>query len=74
MVVHMNFTGPPWLQAPTHHRCTLQAFPFAEAVWKETLRLHPPGAFTAREMQHDLTLGGYMLPKGTTIHVRWLST
>ncbi|GAB4814430.1 hypothetical protein N2152v2_001476 [Parachlorella kessleri] len=46
----------------------LEAFPYTTAVWKEALRLYPPGVFNGREMQRDVNLGGYHLPKGTTIH------
>ncbi len=47
----------------------LQDFPYAASVWKEALRLHPPGAVNAREMQRDIVLGDHHLPEGTTVHV-----
>jgi cytochrome P450 len=34
---------------------------------RESLRLHPPGAFGAREAADDLVLGGYLIPRRTLI-------
>lgn len=39
----------------------------ATRVMKETLRLHPPGAFAPREAAADINLGHHVIKKGTLI-------
>ena len=49
----------------------LPRLPFARAVVRETLRLSPPaygGNGQLRTAGEDCVLGGYRIPKGTTIH------
>ncbi|KAJ9695710.1 hypothetical protein PVL29_010939 [Vitis rotundifolia] len=46
--------------------------PYLQAIVKETLRLHPPGALIARESTEDCTIGGYHIPAKTQLFVnRW---
>lgn len=47
----------------------LKAFPYAEAVFRETLRLHPPVARDARKAIVDLELGGRTVKKGTIVAI-----
>ena len=47
----------------------LTGLPYLDAVYKESLRLLPPGHVTAREAGEGQTLGGHLVPKGTWIHV-----
>lgn len=46
---------------------TLAALTFADAVVRETLRLHPAGVLSPREAAADLTLAGHRITKGTMI-------
>jgi cytochrome P450 len=47
----------------------LKKFPFAEAVFRETLRLHPPVSNDARRAVVDFELGGRMVPAGTQLTI-----
>jgi cytochrome P450 family 117 subfamily A len=47
----------------------LKRHPFAEALFREVIRLYPPVSSTAREATEDLTLHGKLVPKGTMITV-----
>ncbi|KAF4363219.1 hypothetical protein F8388_020789 [Cannabis sativa] len=47
----------------------LPNLPYMEAIIKETLRLHPGGAFTARESSKDCIIGGYHVPAKTRVFV-----
>ncbi|WP_375766175.1 cytochrome P450 [Archangium gephyra] len=47
----------------------LKRHPFAEALFREVLRLYPPVSWTGREAKEDLELHGKRVPKGTTILV-----
>jgi cytochrome P450 len=47
--------------------------PYVDGVFKESLRLFPPGFITAREVDQDCNLLGHDIPKGTSIHVRALN-
>ena len=44
---------------------------YTGCVFKETLRLWPPGANLHRLADEDLILNGYSIPKGTWIIVKW---
>ena len=44
-------------------------FPYTQGVWKESLRLFPPGTIIIREAPHQLLVGKYSVPEGTRIHV-----
>ncbi len=46
---------------------TLAALEFAGHVVRETLRLHPAGVLSPREAATDVTVGGYLIPRGTLI-------
>jgi cytochrome P450 len=39
----------------------------ANRVMRETVRLHPAGVLSPREAAVDVTIGGYLIPKGTLI-------
>jgi cytochrome P450 family 117 subfamily A len=45
----------------------LKRFPYAEAVFREALRLHPPLAFTRRRAVSDLELAGATVPRDTPV-------
>lgn len=46
---------------------SLGALPLAERTVRESLRLHPPGAFGVREAIVDIDAGGYRIPRHTLI-------
>lgn len=48
---------------------SLQSFKYVDAVIQEALRLYPPGNTIIREAVADTTLGGMLVPKGTTVIV-----
>jgi pentalenene oxygenase len=50
-------------------RADLPRLSYARAVVRETLRLHPPAWFLAREMSTDGEVGGCPLPRGALIVV-----
>jgi cytochrome P450 len=47
----------------------LEMFPFAERVFKESMRLYPPAYLVAREAIEDLQIGGFDLPRGSVVHL-----
>lgn len=47
----------------------LKRHPFAEALFREVLRMYPPVSWTGREALQDLELYGKRIPKGTTLLV-----
>lgn len=48
-------------------------FPYAEALFRESLRLHPPVAMQNRELTAPLEVDGVTVPAGTTVGVPiWL--
>lgn len=47
----------------------LADFPYAEAVFRETLRLHPPFSMVTRRAQVDFELGGRLVPAGTHLNI-----
>jgi cytochrome P450 len=51
-----------------------KAFPFAEAFFRETVRVHPPQAFITRIAAEDTTLYGHRIAKGTLVGVDLWST
>ena len=46
---------------------TLADLDLANRVMRETVRLHPAGVLSPREAAVDVTIGGYLIPKGTLI-------
>jgi cytochrome P450 len=48
---------------PTH----LGAMPYLDAVVSESLRLHPPGPFSARKVVDDVMLAGQTIPAGALV-------
>ena len=68
--------GPDWQELDTFGRdreirvADLPGLPYLDAVFKESLRLLPPGHITARQATEDLMLGNTFIPKSTWIHVR----
>jgi cytochrome P450 family 117 subfamily A len=47
----------------------LRAFPYAEAVFRETLRLHPPVASDTRRTLVDVEIGGRTIPAGENVTI-----
>ncbi|HEX5746420.1 MAG TPA: cytochrome P450 [Archangium sp.] len=47
----------------------LKRHPFAEALFREVLRMYPPVSSTGRQAKEDLELHGKRVPKGTTLLV-----
>ncbi len=47
----------------------LPQMPYSEQVLKEVMRLYPPAGGATREPIHDIELGGYHMPKGSSIAV-----
>ena len=45
----------------------LSELKYLSSVIKERARMYPPGPYTARQADSDLEMGGYLVPKGTTI-------
>ena len=52
---------------PAPDDTTLARLELANRVMRETLRLHPAGVVSPREAAVDVTVGGYLIPKGTLI-------
>jgi cytochrome P450 len=46
---------------------TLQQLPYAKAVVREALRLHPAGVFSPRQAVRDVAIGPYTIRKGSFI-------
>lgn len=52
----------------------LTKLPYTDAVLTEAMRVYPPVYLVGREALCDLELGGYRVPKGTTIFMsQWVS-
>eukprot|EP00884_Botryococcus_braunii_P012923 jgi/Botrbrau1/21631/Bobra.43_1s0033.1 len=47
----------------------LSTLPYLDAVFKETLRLYPPGFVAGRIFDQDYEMLGHQVPKGTAIYV-----
>lgn len=47
----------------------IRALPYTEAVFRETLRLHPPVAFDARRATADFELAGRTIPAGEMVNL-----
>jgi cytochrome P450 len=45
----------------------LAQLPCCLQVFKEAMRLYPPASGILREALHDIDIGGYQVPKGTTV-------
>lgn len=70
MVAELDATMPPAGQPIT--AAHLSAMPYADAVWKESLRLFPPAPNgTIRVLPADLRLpsSGDVIPAGTVVHL-----
>ena len=51
----------------------LPRLPYAEMIVQEGLRLYPPAYVIGREATEDCEIGGYLIPKGTTVLMsQWL--
>ncbi len=57
--------GPPTDAAPD--ASTLAELDLANRVMRESVRLHPAGVLSPREAAVDVSVGGYLIPKGTLI-------
>jgi cytochrome P450 family 117 subfamily A len=48
-------------------------FPYAEALFRECLRLHPPSPMTSRRITEPMVIEGYAIPEGTVVGIpQWL--
>ena len=47
----------------------LPQLPYSERVLKEVMRLYPPAGGATREPIHDIELGGFHMPKGSSIAI-----
>ena len=47
----------------------IEALPYTSAVFNETLRLYPPAVAFGRRPIADITLGGYHIPRGSSVFV-----
>ena len=47
----------------------LPNLPYTEMIAREAMRLYPPAAGFAREPIEDVTIGGYLVPKGSLVTV-----
>lgn len=45
----------------------LDNLPFLQAVWKESLRIFPPIPIISRQAMEDDVIGGYRIPKGSSV-------
>jgi cytochrome P450 len=55
------------LQGRTPTYADLAHLPYCLQVFKETLRMYPPGATIMREALEDLEIGGYLVPQGSLV-------
>jgi cytochrome P450 len=54
-------------RAPT--AADLPHLPYTDMVIRESMRLYPPAPGVAREPTEDVTIGGYVVPKGSLISI-----
>src|SRR5204863_10084671 len=54
-------------RSPTYD--DLAHLPYCLQVFKETMLLYPSAAGIVREALHDIEIGGYLVPKGSTVIV-----
>lgn len=47
----------------------LKRFPFAEAMFRESLRVNPPVSAIFRKLTEDVELHGHVLPRGCEVHI-----
>ena len=47
----------------------LTDLPYTEQIVTESMRLYPPIWVTTRIVDNDLTIGGYVIPKGAVVFV-----
>lgn len=47
----------------------LSRLPYLEAVVKETMRFHPPGPLLPRKAEKDVEVGGFVVPRNSTVMV-----
>jgi cytochrome P450 len=59
--------GAPGDESASPDASMLARLDLASRVMRETLRLHPAGVLSPREAAVDVTVSGYMIPKGTLI-------
>jgi cytochrome P450 len=78
MVAHLSDRPDVWRRLRDEARAApdlprtpraLRDFPYAEAVFRETLRLHPPVARDARRAIVDFELAGRTVPRGTVLTI-----
>lgn len=47
----------------------IRRFPFAEAMFRESLRVNPPVSAIFRKLIEDVEIHGHVLPKGCEVHI-----
>jgi cytochrome P450 len=48
-------------------------FPYAEALFRECVRLHPPSPMTSRRITEPMVIDGYVIPESTVVGIpQWL--
>jgi cytochrome P450 len=52
----------------------LDKMPLTEMAFKEALRLYPPVPGIPRQAVRDVTIGGYLFPKGTLLNLNLMAT
>ena len=57
------------IDAPPVDLEAARGLPYAEAIFRETVRMHPPFGAITRVAEEDVELGGRTIPKGTNVAV-----
>jgi cytochrome P450 len=57
------------LRGRTPATTDLAQLPYTDMIVREAMRLYPPAAGFAREPIEDVTIGGYLVPKGSLVTV-----